>query len=47
MMVRELLGLCAGGLGILTARGLVDDMCYNETGNEVRLVKFFASQPPT
>jgi CheY-like chemotaxis protein len=46
MMVRELLGLRAGGLGILMARGLVDDLQYNETGNEVRLVKYF-STPPT
>ncbi len=41
MMVREALGLREGGFGILMSRGLVDDMKYNETGNEVRLVKFF------
>jgi anti-sigma regulatory factor (Ser/Thr protein kinase) len=41
MMVRDLLGLRAGGLGILMARGLVDDLQYNEKGNEVRLVKNF------
>jgi DNA-binding response OmpR family regulator len=50
MMVRETLGLREGGFGILLARGLVDDLQYNETGNEVRLVKYFppaavASQP--
>ncbi|HEY1860120.1 MAG TPA: response regulator [Gemmataceae bacterium] len=45
MMVREVLGLREGGFGILMARGLVDDLQYNETGNEVRLVKFFASKP--
>jgi DNA-binding response OmpR family regulator len=44
MMVRETLGLREGGFGILLARGLVDDLQYNETGNEVRLVKYF---PPT
>jgi anti-sigma regulatory factor (Ser/Thr protein kinase) len=41
MMVRETLGLRDGGFGILLARGLVDDLQYNETGNEVRLVKYF------
>ena len=41
MMVRETLGLREGGFGILMARGLVDDMQYNETGNEVRLIKYF------
>ena len=41
MMVRETLGLREGGFGILLARGLVDDLQYNETGNEVRLVKYF------
>jgi DNA-binding response OmpR family regulator len=40
MMVRETLGLREGGFGILMARGLVDDLQYNETGNEVRLVKY-------
>jgi anti-sigma regulatory factor (Ser/Thr protein kinase) len=41
MMVRETLGLREGGFGILLAAGLVDEMKYNETGNEVRLVKYF------
>ncbi len=41
MMVRETLGLREGGFGILMARGLVDDLLYNETGNEVRLTKYF------
>jgi two-component system, OmpR family, response regulator len=41
MMVRETLGLREGGFGILLARGLVDDLQYNEKGNEVRLVKYF------
>jgi CheY-like chemotaxis protein/anti-sigma regulatory factor (Ser/Thr protein kinase) len=41
MMVRELLGLRDGGFGILMSRGLVDDLEYNETGNEVRLIKYF------
>jgi CheY-like chemotaxis protein/anti-sigma regulatory factor (Ser/Thr protein kinase) len=41
MMVREALGLREGGFGILLSRGLVDELQYNETGNEVRLVKYF------
>ncbi len=41
MEVRDSLGLRAGGFGILMARGLVDELTYNETGNEVRLVKYF------
>jgi anti-sigma regulatory factor (Ser/Thr protein kinase) len=46
MDVREELGLRAGGFGILMTRGLVDEMHYNERGNEVRLVKYFASKQP-
>ena len=41
MMVRETLGLREGGFGILMSRGLVDEMRYNDKGNEVRLVKYF------
>jgi DNA-binding response OmpR family regulator len=41
MEVREALGLRDGGLGILMARGLVDELHYNDAGNEVRLVKYF------
>lgn len=41
MMVRETLGLREGGFGILMSRGLVDELEYNQTGNEVRLVKYF------
>jgi CheY-like chemotaxis protein/anti-sigma regulatory factor (Ser/Thr protein kinase) len=42
---RESLGLRAGGFGILMARGLVDEMQYNDAGNEVRLVKYFDGPP--
>ena len=42
IMVRETLGLREGGFGILMSRGLVDEMQYNDKGNEVRLIKFFA-----
>ena len=41
MMVRESLGMREGGFGVLMSRGLVDEMYYNEKGNEVRLVKYF------
>jgi DNA-binding response OmpR family regulator len=41
MMVRETLGMREGGFGILMSRGLVDELSYNERGNEVRLVKYF------
>jgi CheY-like chemotaxis protein/anti-sigma regulatory factor (Ser/Thr protein kinase) len=47
MMVRETLGLREGGFGILLAKGLVDDLQYNDTGNEVRLVKYFTPPAPT
>ena len=42
MDVRDSLGLRAGGFGILMTKGLVDELTYNQTGNEVRLVKYFA-----
>lgn len=41
MMIRETLGMREGGFGILMSRGLVDEMAYNKTGNEVRLVKYY------
>jgi CheY-like chemotaxis protein len=41
LMVRDTLGLREGGFGILMARGLVDELQYNDTGNEVLLVKYF------
>jgi anti-sigma regulatory factor (Ser/Thr protein kinase) len=43
MCVRDALGLRPGGFGILMARGLVDDLRYNDTGNEVRMVKYFGA----
>jgi DNA-binding response OmpR family regulator len=46
LMVRETLGLRDGGFGILLARGLVDDLQYNDTGNEARLVKYFPARTP-
>lgn len=47
MEVREQLGLREGGLGILMAQGLVDELRYNNKGNEVRLVKHFTPQHAT
>jgi two-component system OmpR family response regulator len=41
MEIRDSLGLRAGGFGILMSKGLVDELAYNRTGNEVRLVKYF------
>jgi anti-sigma regulatory factor (Ser/Thr protein kinase) len=47
MEVRETKGLRPGGFGIFMTRGLVDDLQYNDTGNEVRLTKRFAKASPT
>lgn len=46
MMVRETLGIREGGFGILMSRGLVDELAYNDKGNEVRLVKYCPPRPP-
>ncbi|MBV9124705.1 MAG: ATP-binding protein [Planctomycetes bacterium] len=40
LMVREALGLREGGFGIMLSKGLVDELKYNETGNEVQLIKY-------
>jgi two-component system, OmpR family, response regulator len=39
--VREKLGLRAGGFGLLICQGMVNEMRYNEQGNEVTLIKRF------
>jgi anti-sigma regulatory factor (Ser/Thr protein kinase) len=39
--LRNEMGIREGGFGIMLARGLVDEFHYNETGNEVTLVKRF------
>ena len=39
--VREKLGLRAGGFGLLICQGMVDEMQYNDSGNEVTLIKRF------
>lgn len=41
--VREQQGMRDGGFGILLAKKMVDDLVYNEEGNEVTLVKYLAS----
>jgi len=40
MAVREASGMRPGGFGILMAKKLVDELLYNEQGNEVLLVKY-------
>lgn len=40
--VRQRLGMRPGGFGILLTRRLVDELIYNEAGNEVLLIKYFA-----
>jgi len=37
---REEQGLRPGGYGVLVARGLVDELIYNEKGNDVLLIKY-------
>jgi anti-sigma regulatory factor (Ser/Thr protein kinase)/CheY-like chemotaxis protein len=46
MAVREEQGLRPGGFGILLAQKLIDQLVYNEAGNEVLLVKYLASPEP-
>jgi anti-sigma regulatory factor (Ser/Thr protein kinase)/CheY-like chemotaxis protein len=45
MAEREARGLRPGGFGILMAKRLVDDLYYNEQGNEVLLIKYLNPQP--
>ncbi|HEX4022630.1 MAG TPA: ATP-binding protein [Acidobacteriaceae bacterium] len=40
MEYRKAQGMRAGGYGILLAKSLVDDLIYNEDGNEVLLIKY-------
>jgi DNA-binding response OmpR family regulator len=44
--VRDKLGLRAGGFGLLICQGMVDEMRYNDIGNEVTLIKQFISTRP-
>jgi anti-sigma regulatory factor (Ser/Thr protein kinase) len=40
---REAEGLRPGGYGLLLASGTVDELIYNEIGNEVLLIKYVDS----
>ena len=42
--VRDKLGLRAGGFGLLICKGMVDELRYNDTGNEVTLIKRFLQE---
>ena len=42
--IREELGIRPGGFGLLLTRNLVDELVYNEKGNEVMLVKYLKSK---
>ena len=44
--IRNELGLREGGFGIMLARGLVDRFWYNQSGNQVTMVKHFDSHRP-
>jgi anti-sigma regulatory factor (Ser/Thr protein kinase)/CheY-like chemotaxis protein len=44
--VRELQGLRPGGFGMLLAKKLVDELIYNEQGNDVVLVKYLDPHTP-
>ena len=44
---REEEGLPPGGFGLLLARGTVDELLYNEIGNEVLLIKYVDRSPST
>ena len=44
--VREELGIRTGGYGLMISRGMVDELRYNEQGNEVTLIKRYAPSPP-
>ena len=39
--VRDKLGLRAGGFGLMICKGMVDELRYNDVGNEVTLIKQF------
>ncbi|MFZ0293600.1 MAG: ATP-binding protein [Candidatus Sulfotelmatobacter sp.] len=42
---REVKGMRPGGFGVLLAQRLVDDLVYNEQGNEVVLIKYLNPEP--
>ncbi len=44
--VRDKLGLRSGGYGLMICKGMVDELRYNDAGNEVTLIKRFAASTP-
>lgn len=44
MDVREKLGLRDGGFGLIICEGMVDELLFNEAGNEVKLTKRFHAE---
>src|SRR4051794_7883860 len=42
--VRDKLGLRSGGFGLLICQGMVDELTYNNVGNEVTLIKRFPQE---
>lgn len=47
MEYRESRGMRPGGFGVLLAQRLVDQLIYNEQGNEVKLIKYLNLEPRT
>ena len=45
--VRDKLGLRAGGFGLMISKGMVDELRYNDPGNEVTLIKRFKGEAST
>jgi DNA-binding response OmpR family regulator len=43
--VREELGIRTGGYGLMISKGMVDELRYNEQGNEVTLIKRYSPPP--
>jgi DNA-binding response OmpR family regulator len=41
LCIREKLGLRDGGFGMMIAKGIMDEVSYNERGNQVTLIKRF------
>jgi DNA-binding response OmpR family regulator len=44
--VRDKLGLRTGGFGLMICKGMVDELRYNDPGNEVTLIKRFCCERP-
>jgi DNA-binding response OmpR family regulator len=44
--VRDKLGLRSGGFGLLICEGMVDELRYNDVGNEVTLIKRYRQDGP-